>query len=152
MSDTELADEVAQMLTAVERNYQRETSGPGTRFEGRCLEAVQAEAVIRRIRDRDEDQADSAACDMAVSLRMPVVKQCPFRDETDAGELVITIPGDAPELHDLAAAVDSAAAGRVSHEDFTRRVASLLPAGSGVVTTWHTGPWSVEVRAVAGDA
>jgi hypothetical protein len=83
-------------------------------------------------------------------LRRPIVKQCPFKDETDHGELVITIRGDAPELHALAAAVDEAAKGRVSHEDFTRRVAALLPAGSEVVTTWHTGPWDVEVREVSG--
>jgi len=87
---------------------------------------------------------------MITVLRRPVVKQCPFKDETDLGELVITIPGDAPELHALAAAVDVAAAGRVSHEDFTRRVAELLPAGSEVVTMWRTGPWSVEVQEVAG--
>ena len=87
---------------------------------------------------------------MITVIRRPVVKQCPFKDETDLGELVITIPGDAPELHELAAAVDEAAKGRVSHEDFTRRVAALLTAGSEVVTTWHTGPWSVEVREVAG--
>lgn len=89
---------------------------------------------------------------MITILRRPVVKQCPFKDETDIGELVITVPGDAPELHELAAAVEKAGAGRVSHEDFTRRVAALLPAGSEVVTTWRTGPWSVEVRASAEDA
>lgn len=83
---------------------------------------------------------------MTVILRKPVVKQCPFKDETDTGELVITVPGDAPELHALAEAVDRAGAGAVTHEEFTRRVAALLPAGSQVVTTWRTGPWSVEVR------
>jgi hypothetical protein len=86
---------------------------------------------------------------MITILRRPVVKQCPFKDETDAGELVITVPGNAPELHALAAAVDAAASGRVSHEDFTRRVAALLPPGSEAVTTWRTGPWSVEVREVS---
>jgi hypothetical protein len=79
-------------------------------------------------------------------IRRPVVKQCPYRHETDAGELVVTIPGPAPELHELAAQVDRIAAGPVSHEEFTARVAALLPAGAHASTTWHTGPWAVEVR------
>ena len=83
---------------------------------------------------------------MITTLRRQVIKQCPYKDETDAGELVITIPGEAPELHDLAARVDAAAAGRVSHEEFTRKVTALCPPGSQVTTTWHTGPWRAEVR------
>jgi hypothetical protein len=83
---------------------------------------------------------------MITTLRRQVVKQCPFKDETDAGELVITIDGDAPELHGLGEAVDAYTADPISHEDFTRSVAMLLPAGSEAVTTWTTGPWSVEVR------
>lgn len=39
------------MLVRIERNYERETSGPGSRFEGKRLEVVQAEAVIRRVRE-----------------------------------------------------------------------------------------------------
>jgi hypothetical protein len=40
--------EVAQLLGRIERNYSREGSGPGSRFEGRLLEDVQAEAALRR--------------------------------------------------------------------------------------------------------
>ncbi len=39
--------EVADMLRRIEINYGREGSGPGSRFEGRLLEDVQAEAAIR---------------------------------------------------------------------------------------------------------
>jgi len=34
------------MLRRIEYNYGREGSGPGSRFEGRLLEDVQAEAVM----------------------------------------------------------------------------------------------------------
>lgn len=54
MSDDELTEEIAQMLVRIEANYQRETSGPGSRFEGQRLEVAQARAVIRRVRERDE--------------------------------------------------------------------------------------------------
>jgi hypothetical protein len=43
-----LVREIADMLARVERNYDREGSGPGSRFEGRLLEDVQAEAVARQ--------------------------------------------------------------------------------------------------------
>ena len=46
---TGLALEIADMLRHIEYNYAREGSGPGSRFEGRLLEDVQAEAVLRRI-------------------------------------------------------------------------------------------------------
>ncbi len=39
--------EIADMLRRIEINYGREGSGPGSRFEGRLLEDVQAEAVMR---------------------------------------------------------------------------------------------------------
>ena len=42
--------EVADMLRRIEINYQREGSGPGSQFEGRLLEDVQAEHVIRHLR------------------------------------------------------------------------------------------------------
>lgn len=54
MNDDELAEEIAGMLVRIEANYERETSGPGSRFEGQRLEIVQARAVIRRIRERGE--------------------------------------------------------------------------------------------------
>jgi hypothetical protein len=81
-----------------------------------------------------------------ITIRRPVIKRCPFKPETDAGELIITFPGDAPELHNLAAWVDSLCADRITHEEFTRKVADFLGDGVQVVTKWHTGPWSVEVR------
>lgn len=86
---------------------------------------------------------------ITTTLRRQVVKRCPYKAETDVGELVITIPGEAPELHALADAIDAAAADPVSHEAFTAEVADMLPAGSKVTTTWHTGPWSVEVTSAA---
>jgi hypothetical protein len=42
-----LVVEVADMLARIEVNYEREGPGPGSRFEGRLLEDVQAEAVLR---------------------------------------------------------------------------------------------------------
>ena len=44
-----LIEELSWMLVRIENNWTRETSGPGSRFEGRRLEVVQAEAVLRRI-------------------------------------------------------------------------------------------------------
>lgn len=42
---------VADALARVERNYGREGSGPGSRFEGRLLEDVQAELAVRMARE-----------------------------------------------------------------------------------------------------
>jgi hypothetical protein len=85
-----------------------------------------------------------------ITVRTAVAKQCPFKHETDRGELAIICPADAPELHHLGQQVDTLCAAEVSHEDFTRQVLGLLPPGSSVVTTWQTGRWKVEVR--EGDA
>jgi hypothetical protein len=41
--------ELADMLARIEKNYGREGSGPGSRFEGRLLEDAQAEALMRRV-------------------------------------------------------------------------------------------------------
>jgi hypothetical protein len=46
-----LVREVADALNRIECNYDREGSGPGSRFEGRLREDVQAEAVVRLVRD-----------------------------------------------------------------------------------------------------
>lgn len=81
-----------------------------------------------------------------IIVRRPVIKRCPFKDETDAGELVITFPGDAPELHTLAGQVDKLCAEPITHEEFTRAIAVMLGDEVQVSTTWNTGPWSVEVR------
>jgi len=44
-----LVRDMADMLYRIEVNYEREGSGPGSRFEGRLLEDVQAEAIVRMI-------------------------------------------------------------------------------------------------------
>ena len=74
-----------------------------------------------------------------------VVKQCPYKPETDFGELAITTDGPVPDLHALAEAIGAITARPVSHEDFTTAVAALLPGGPRVATTWHTAGWAVEV-------
>jgi hypothetical protein len=50
LSDDDLIGELAGMLERIEANYERETGGPGSRFEGQRLEVVQARAVLRRVR------------------------------------------------------------------------------------------------------
>lgn len=45
--DDPLIRYVADTLRRVEINYEREGSGPGSRFEGRLLEDVQAEIAVR---------------------------------------------------------------------------------------------------------
>jgi hypothetical protein len=42
--------EIADMLCRIEANYEREGSGPGSRFEGKLLEDVQATAIVRMLR------------------------------------------------------------------------------------------------------
>jgi hypothetical protein len=42
---------VADTLARIERNYAREGSGPGSRFEGTLLEDAQAKVVVRMVRD-----------------------------------------------------------------------------------------------------
>jgi hypothetical protein len=83
------------------------------------------------------------------TVTRPIIKQCPFRNETDAGTLTITFPGEAPELHNLAARIDEICAEPVTHEEFTLAIADLLPDGTHIRTTWNTGPWSVEVTETA---
>jgi hypothetical protein len=82
-----------------------------------------------------------------ITIRRPVIKHCPFKDETDTGQLVIELPGDAPELHHLASQIDRLCTEPITHEDFTRAVAALFGSDARVITRWHTGPWSVEVQA-----
>jgi len=43
--------EVADTLWRIARNYDKEGSGPGSRFEGRLLEDVQAEWIVRMLRE-----------------------------------------------------------------------------------------------------
>ena len=84
-----------------------------------------------------------------ITIRRLMAKRCPYVDEVDVGTLTITAPIDAPELHDLEAQTDKMAAVPVSHEDFTRQVAALLPPGSVAVWETRTGKWDVEVRETA---
>ena len=51
--DDPLTLELADILRRIEINYEREGSGPGSRFEGRLLEDVQAERIVRAIRAPD---------------------------------------------------------------------------------------------------
>jgi len=44
--------ELADMLYRILVNYEREGSGPGSRFEGMTLERVQARAAMRFVRER----------------------------------------------------------------------------------------------------
>jgi hypothetical protein len=81
-----------------------------------------------------------------ITVRRQLAKHCPYADEIDVGTLTITAPTDAPELHALTAQIDKIAAGRISHEEFTRHAAALLPPGSVVTWVTRTGPWDVECR------
>jgi hypothetical protein len=45
-----LVRDVADILHRIEVNYEREGSGPGSRFEGKLLEDIQAERVVRHLR------------------------------------------------------------------------------------------------------
>ena len=81
-----------------------------------------------------------------ITVTMPVLKRCPFVDETRRGPTGHHVREDAPELHNLAAQVQKLCAEPVTHEDFTRSVADMLGGEALVVTTWHTGPWDVECR------
>lgn len=46
-----LEAEIADTLYRIQVNYEREGTGPGSRFEGERLEVVQARWVIRRLRE-----------------------------------------------------------------------------------------------------
>jgi hypothetical protein len=81
---------------------------------------------------------------MLTNIRRLVIKRCPFTDETDIGEIVISFDGPAPELHELDNKINALCRHAISHEDFTAGVAVLVP-GATVKTTWQTGSWSVEV-------
>lgn len=82
-----------------------------------------------------------------ITVTMPVLARCPFKDEIDALTVTVTCPADAPELHCLAAKIyEIAAKDPVSHEEFARRVLDLVPADALVIVTGRVGPWDVEVR------
>lgn len=48
-----LVRELSDGLNRITRNYEREGSGPGSRFEGQLLEDVQAEWVMRELLARE---------------------------------------------------------------------------------------------------
>lgn len=89
---------------------------------------------------------------LQTTLIRRVTKECPHVPETDDGDLVIVLAGPAPELHALGAAIDALSAAPITHEEYTARIAAILPAGGLVTTTWTTGPWDVVVEAATGPA
>jgi hypothetical protein len=54
--DDPFVQDIADALWRIEGNYNREGSGPGSRFEGLTLERAQAEFVIREVRRHDRNQ------------------------------------------------------------------------------------------------
>lgn len=82
-----------------------------------------------------------------ITIRLPVSKPCPYVPEQDDGELAVTWPGDAPELHQFAAQLARLTAEPITHEAFTRAVLALPGcAGALVVSWWRTGPFDIECR------
>jgi hypothetical protein len=79
-----------------------------------------------------------------ITIRTAVLKDCPHKDERDHGQLAISLPFDAPELHVLGEQVEALCKEPVTHEDFTRAVLAILPAGASVATSWKTGRWDIE--------
>lgn len=70
-----LVREVADAIARTERNYDREGSGPGSRFEGRLLEDVQAELAVRM-----------------AQAGLPQLRWAPYRE--------FGVPDPAAETHD----------------------------------------------------
>jgi hypothetical protein len=64
-----LVREVADMIRRIEYNYDREGSGPGSRFEGRLREDIQAEAVVARLLSRLGGGPCTAAAECMRTLR-----------------------------------------------------------------------------------
>lgn len=52
--DEDLKKSLAEALWRIEGNYNREGSGPGSRFEGKTLDTAQAEYAIRAVREHDQ--------------------------------------------------------------------------------------------------
>lgn len=76
-----------------------------------------------------------------ITATMPMVKQCPYVDEIDVGTVTFTWAGDAPDLHNVAANVQSWAAQKATHEEATRALADTW--GAQVETAWRTGGMDV---------
>lgn len=85
---------------------------------------------------------------MILTVTAPVTKRCPYKDESDDGEVTLTFhvaEGDGPELHDLASLLDTYRHVEISHEAFTREVAAATGAES-VCSTWTTAGMTVTAR------
>lgn len=83
---------------------------------------------------------------MKMTVTAAVRKLCPYRDEIDEGTVIITFDvyeGDGPELHEVADYLASYAVVPMSHEAFTRMVASDYDAA--VTSAWTTAGMAVTV-------
>jgi NADPH-dependent 7-cyano-7-deazaguanine reductase QueF len=94
---------------------------------------------------------------VTVAATFPLVKRCPFRDETDRGavEITWTTLGQTFELHELAAFLAEGKGQEISHEDITHRLAEALDGHDGLIvetvtTRWTTAGGEVTCRAVPG--
>lgn len=97
--------------------------------------------------------APCAVVGVAVRAAFPLTHVCPFRDETDHGQIEVawTTDGCTLELHALRAWLAGFATDRITHEDITGDIQDHLAALPGiidvrVVTTWDTAGATVEVR------
>lgn len=80
-----------------------------------------------------------------IRITRSVTKVCPHKGETDFGSLTLSFAENAPELHDLGRQIDCLALyERLTHEDYTRAIAELVPDAS-IETKWFTGGWHCEV-------
>lgn len=76
-----------------------------------------------------------------------VQKRCPYKDELDDSTATLTFDvsaGDGPELHDLAANLDSFRDIALSHEAFTALLAGT-PGCVAASSTWRTAGMEVTV-------
>lgn len=88
--DDALTRSVADMLRRIEANYEREGSGPGSRFEGELLEDVQARAVI--------EAANRAGQAAYVPRLRAVLSDAPERIGAVAGEVARMIADERDAL------------------------------------------------------
>lgn len=51
--DESLIKDLAEALWRIEGNYNREGSGPGSRFEGKTLDRAMAEYAVKAVREHD---------------------------------------------------------------------------------------------------
>lgn len=79
-----------------------------------------------------------------ISVTCDVVKRCPFKDEIDFGNVILTFKETAPELHYVADLIATYRDRQLSHEDFTNEMLAVLNPET-VVSTWTTAGFSVTV-------